>query len=491
MDNKDIKEEIVKKQEGTKFKSKLIENLVKPAKKKEKAKEENEEQPKDANAISLSEVLMHIDELSDKDIADVISDLNSNNIVISVGKSSIEMLNNEDMNQEKIQKLLDGIKSKINIDISSIRDLTTDSLKSISERCSINRVYVNTGFDVAARQGYDVDKYMQIRKNADLIRETAIGKNKDGMSEMDKLKKLYKYVVDHTAYDYGEAAPSYTKSRNLENFFTKGRKALNGKIMGKGKAVCSGVASGLQNMLECEGIECQYVQGWAKVGDRNEYHAWLKAKIDGKWVNLDPTWDMCKVGPKPFTYFAKDDKFFSRDHNINDRYSPTYSRGADLPTRIRYIQTSADRSDIQKNPMGDLMDREYVQKYLSSRNEEHQSINSYYDNISNETLEELNAKEIPAAMTTSKPKLTLKQKLADFLYRGKHLKNISFIKKFVEKNSLKCKADEKQKADKEAAEKRSFIQKIDGKLQEATKNFKEQPKIIMTKSEKNTDREVK
>lgn len=489
MDNKEIKEEIVKKQDGTNFKSKLIEKLVRPAKKKEK--EENEEQPKDANAISLSDIIVSIDELSDEEIANIISDLNSNNMIISVSKSAIEMLNNENIDQEKIQRLLDGIRTKINIDISSIKDLTTDNLKSISERCSINRVYVNTGFDVAAEQGYDVDKYMQIRKNADLIRETAIGKNKDGMSEMDKLKRLYKYVVDHTAYDYGEAAPSYTKSRNLENFFTKGRKVLNGKIMGKGKAVCSGVASGLQNMLECEGIECQYVQGWAKVGDRNEYHAWLKAKIDGKWINLDPTWDMCKVGPKPFTYFAKDDKFFNKDHNVNYRYSPNYSRGANIPARIRDIQTSADRADIQKNPMGDVIDREYVQKYLSSRNENLQSAHSYYDNISSETLDELNKKEIPAAMTKSKPKLTLKQRLADFLYKGKHLKNISFIKKFVENNSLKCKADEKQKSDKEAAEKRNFIQKIDGKLEEATKKYNEQPKITMTKNEKNIDREVK
>ena len=490
-DNNEIKEDLkVEGNEKTKFKSKLIEKLIGKYQKNDVKKEEKEEQPKDAHAINLSDILVNIDSLSEEEISNIVSDVNSNNITISVNKSAIKMLNNKDLDQEKIQKILTGLTPKINIDISSMADLSTEELNSIKQRCTINKVYVNTGYDVAAKQGYDVDKYMQMRTNADLIRETAIGKNKDSMSEMDKVKRLYKYIVDHTGYDYGEVAPSYTKSRNLENFFTKGRRVINGKIMGKGKAVCSGVASGLQNMLECEGIECQYVQGWATVGNRKEYHAWLKAKIDGKWVNLDPTWDMCKVGPKPFSYFAKDDRYFNKDHQVNYRYAPNYSRGASIPTPIRYINTSADRSDIAKNPMGDIIDREYVQNYLSSRNDQLQYVNSYYDDISNEDLEELNAKEIPAAMTAQKPKLTLKQKLADFLYKGKHLKNISFIKKFVENNSLKCKADIKEKEDKEVAARRSFVQKIDGKLEEANKNYKEQPQVTVTKNDKNEDRDV-
>lgn len=494
MNNKEIKENS-KKVEGnksSKFKSKLIETLLAKYQKNNKLSEkEKNEQPKDAFAINLSDILVNVDSLSEEDIANIKSDINNNNITISVNDKAIEMLNNKDLDQEKIQKVLDGLKSKINIDIDSISKLSVDDLDSINQRCKISKVYVNTGYDVAAKDGYDVNKYMQIRKNADLIRETAIGKNKDNMSEMDKVKRIYKYIVDHTAYDYGEAAPNYTKSRNLENFFTKGRRVLNGKIMGKGKAVCAGVASGLQNMLECEGIECQYIQGWAKVGNRNEYHAWLKAKIDGKWVNLDPTWDMCKVGPKPFSYFAKDDKFFDKDHKVNYGYNPSYSRGASITPDRRYIYTSAEKSEIVKNPMGDIIDREYVQKYLSSRNDQLQQVNSYYDNISSDVLDELNKKEIPASMTTQKMKLTLKQKLADLLYRGKHLKNISFIKKFVEKNSMKYKTDVKHKADSDAAEKRSFIQKIDGKLDQANKNYENKPEITVTKNNKVEDRDIK
>lgn len=488
-ENNEVKEDLkVENNEKSKFKSKLVKKLLVKFEKADTKKEKKQEQPKDAHAINLSDILVNIDSLSEEEISNIIADVNSNNITISVSKSAIKMLNNKDLDQEKIQKILEGLTSKINVDINSMADLSTEELKSIKERCTLNKVYVNTGYDVAAKQGYDVDKYMQMRTNADLIRETAIGKDKENMSEMDKVKRLYKYVVDHTAYDYGEVAPNCTKSRNLENFFTKGRRAINGKIMGKGKAVCSGVASGLQNMLECEGIECQYIQGWATVGNKKEYHAWLKAKIDGKWVNLDPTWDMCKVGPKPFSYFAKDDKQFDRDHQVNYRYAPNYSRGASIPTEARYINCSANRSEIVKNPMGDIINREYVQDYLSSRAESLQYINSYYDNISD--LEELREKEIPAAMTTQKQKLTLKQKLADFLYKGKHLKNISFIKKFVENNSLKYKADIKGKEIKQAATEKSFVQKIDGKLEEANRNYKEQPQVTVTKSDKDTDRDV-
>ena len=120
-----IKENGKKNNNGEKksqFKSKLIESLIKKYQ-KVNSKEDKEEKPKDAKAINLSDILIHAESLSDEEIANVISDINKHNITISVNKNAIKMLNDEGINQEKIQKILSGLASKINIDISSIADL--------------------------------------------------------------------------------------------------------------------------------------------------------------------------------------------------------------------------------------------------------------------------------------------------------------------------------------------------------------------------------
>jgi len=81
-----------------------------------------------------------------------------------------------------------------------------------------------------------------------------------------------------------------------------------------GYSVCAGYARAFQvACLNC-GIPCYYVTGESKGQD----HAWNIVYIDGKYQNVDLTWDDCiadATGQNSYYYFNKSDSFFSSDHS--------------------------------------------------------------------------------------------------------------------------------------------------------------------------------
>ena len=79
------------------------------------------------------------------------------------------------------------------------------------------------------------------------------------------------------------------------------------------KAVCQGYTLAAHQLFEALGIEAQYVTGTAK----GQSHAWNKVKIDGKWYNLDITWnDPVPNQPNQvlYNYFLLSDKALSATH---------------------------------------------------------------------------------------------------------------------------------------------------------------------------------
>lgn len=463
------KAENQKKSESVLFKSKLIEALINKYKKDNLTAEEIKEMPKDDNAINLSDILSKIEGLSDQAIEDIIEDINTNNITIDINSEAIELLNNKDIDQKNIQKLLDGIDQKINIDINSISELSLTQFENISKRCTINRVYVNSGHDESAMDGYDKKKYLEIRTNADLMLEAALGKNPERLSEKDKFKKLYKYIVDTTKYDNDRVADSYHDSRNLDRFFTT-RKIVGGKTIVKGKSICAGTAVGLKNLCDCLGLESEYVQGYATTrnGER-PYHAWIKVKIDGQWYNADPTWDLNKTGLQPFSYCLKSDKDFQKDHNTDYSYNPTYLRTSNSKNVSLGQKTYHTAEQSYNNFMNEYIDDKYLKKYTKSR----ERAVDMYDSIPEDILQASIEKKIPLYNGLGYNKrLTLRQRLANFLYKGKHLKKIPFIEKFVNKYSTeKKKSDRNSVKNSNQQQSDSGMYRVDGNLNQAINNY--------------------
>lgn len=91
----------------------------------------------------------------------------------------------------------------------------------------------------------------------------------DGMSDYEKAKHIYEYVIGHTEYE-----TDALDSQNICSVF------LNGK------SVCKGYAYAMQYLLQKQKIPAYLVEGSA----RGTGHAWLVVKLSGEWYHMDPTW---------------------------------------------------------------------------------------------------------------------------------------------------------------------------------------------------------
>lgn len=141
-------------------------------------------------------------------------------------------------------------------------------------------------------------------KEADQKAEAAIKKIiKPNFTEYDKVKAVHDYVASTTVYDY----KGWNANKVHNDSYT-----IYGPLA-KGIAVCDGYARTAAYMLDKLGIENHYVLGTADGG----LHSWNKVKIDGKYYNMDITWDdpsTSKTGKYNYKYFLISDATISKDH---------------------------------------------------------------------------------------------------------------------------------------------------------------------------------
>ena len=121
-------------------------------------------------------------------------------------------------------------------------------------------------------------------------------------SEYEKIKTIYKYVVDHVTYDY--SLSYYTAYHALI----------------KGTAVCEGISLLLYSMLHQAGVINRIVSGIGK----KERHAWNIVRLNGVWYNLDATWDLGKIDFL-WQYFLRGSSNFT-NHVINANLNEEFKR---------------------------------------------------------------------------------------------------------------------------------------------------------------------
>ena len=97
------------------------------------------------------------------------------------------------------------------------------------------------------------------------------------MSEYEMVKAIHDYIVNNTQYDY---------DRFLNGTVPEVSHSPLG-VFEYGVAVCQGYAYAFELLCDLSGIECEFVSGVAGGGG----HAWNQVKVDGKWYNIDVTWD--------------------------------------------------------------------------------------------------------------------------------------------------------------------------------------------------------
>ena len=236
-----------------------------------------------------------------------------NDIKIYKSKKEIENI---------LNKKINGMKRKIEILVSS-NFTSSDILKAL------NKIYHSGSYGAGSISNYGVssmkDKYgtkIKVNMNYDNTREQeayidskvkriAASIIKPGMSDYKKVKAVHDYIVKNTVYTTGSKVSPHSSYA----------------LFKEGKGVCSAYALAASRLLDEIGIGNYYITGTAsnRAGFKG-LHAWNKVKVDGRWYNMDVTWDdpVTSDGSNIVTYdyFLISDKKMNRDHRA-DKMSKT------------------------------------------------------------------------------------------------------------------------------------------------------------------------
>lgn len=117
--------------------------------------------------------------------------------------------------------------------------------------------------------------------------------------EYTKTKAVHDFITENISYDY-----------DLRKF-----SAYDG-IVSK-RVVCNGYAALTYKMMKDLGVGVKCITGYAG----NDYHAWNIGKIEGKWYNIDNTWDVTNSNDDyiSYTYFLRNKDEFT-DHKRDAQF---------------------------------------------------------------------------------------------------------------------------------------------------------------------------
>lgn len=215
-----------------------------------------------------------------------------------------------------------------------VTDITESDIVAINDYvCSINGVVKEYSVKEKSRNGMKVlikytisDNYYVIRKYIDgvdlpsdrpeavklynKVSEILEDIIKPGMTDYEKELAIHDYIVLNCEYGYTDYAKEYA-------FRAYG-------VLIHGKGVCNGYAEAMSMLLSCAGVENYIMIGEAYSEGEYDLHAWNAVLLDGKWYQVDATWDDPVPDQKGFaahSYFNVSDDIMDDTHVWdNDNY---------------------------------------------------------------------------------------------------------------------------------------------------------------------------
>lgn len=112
----------------------------------------------------------------------------------------------------------------------------------------------------------------------------------DYMTDFEKYKAIYDYIVSYVTYD--DVLVNMSGSTSQYASYTSYGALINGV------AVCDGISSAYKILCLIEGLECIEVIGLSNGGG----HAWNKVKLGGVWYGVDATWGRLGLGSTKVVY---------------------------------------------------------------------------------------------------------------------------------------------------------------------------------------------
>lgn len=141
-----------------------------------------------------------------------------------------------------------------------------------------------------------------------------------------KIKAIHDWIADNIYYDV-----DFNKEKNNKDAYNKKADAEN--VFKSKRAICIGYANLFATMVREADIPCLVAGGyginipsdkaWGNI-TKEDNHAWNLVYLDGKWINVDVTWDSRNEykdgkfvkGKKNYTFFDATLEFFSLTHKM-------------------------------------------------------------------------------------------------------------------------------------------------------------------------------
>lgn len=170
----------------------------------------------------------------------------------------------------------------------------------------IHEIYDDTKVVEAYKSGSDEglseeDKYV-LKMAKKIIQENI----KDDMSDYEKEKAIYDWLIGYTSYNNRNLAPISSGDQYAH---------LPYGVLKYHQGICVGNATTMKLFLDILGIENQIIHS-TEEGE----HAWNLVKLDGDWYHCDATFDGSVNGTPTYSYFnvpdsVKDDGNYPWDHD--------------------------------------------------------------------------------------------------------------------------------------------------------------------------------
>ena len=123
---------------------------------------------------------------------------------------------------------------------------------------------------ITVSRNYTEEEIQKINTEVNLLSITLI---KDNLSTLDNIKMIHDYIINNTKYD---------SLRSDQNILTYKSNTAYGPLL-QGYGICGGYTEAMQLFLERLNVKNYRVS--------SDNHIWNAVYLDGKWYNLDLTWD--------------------------------------------------------------------------------------------------------------------------------------------------------------------------------------------------------
>ncbi len=173
---------------------------------------------------------------------------------------------------------------------------------------STGTMYLDMKFTITYYSSHDEEQAVT-EKLQDVFTQLNLGCE----SDYDRVCAIYDYICANVTYDYAHLSdPSY-----YTQFSAYG-------ALVNGTAVCQGYAVLLYRMLLEAGVDCRVITG----NGGGDAHAWNIVCLNGKYYNVDCTWD---AGRKTYAYFLLPDASFA-SHEKGSEYTGTFETAYPMAT---------------------------------------------------------------------------------------------------------------------------------------------------------------